>query len=85
MKNDTAKTRLRNISHAFQNAETDEESELFFSYLNAKETDTNKRISLPDIDGYERNGCFYRKHDKETGYKKCCIWDDLLDLIEFSD
>lgn len=85
MKNDTAKTRLRNISHAFQNAESDEESELFFSYLNAKETDTNKRIRLPDIDGYERNGCFYRKYDKETGYKKCCIWDDLLDLIEFSD
>ncbi len=85
MKNDTAKTRLRNISHAFKSAESDEESELFFSYLNAKETNAYKRIRLPEIHGYTKDGCFYRRPDKKTSDNRCCIWDDLLDLIEFSD
>ena len=54
---------------------------MFFSYLNAKETEAYKRIQLPQIDGYTLKNGFYEQSDGKT----CCIWDDLLDLINFSD
>ncbi len=74
-----AKARLRNISEAFRNADSDREASFFLEYINAK---SDEGIILENVDGYTLRDGFYKRltdNDEET----CCIWDDLIDLVEF--
>ncbi len=80
-KKGTVKTRLRNIAAAFRDAESDVEADLFFQYTNAKESNIGNRLQLPELPGYQLHDCFYQNADGTS----CCIWEDLLDLIEFGE
>lgn len=78
IKKRNGKTRIRNILDAFDNAESVEESELFLRYMNAKEKESENRIELSDVRGYEKsvgyyinNGCRYH------------IWNDLMTILDF--
>jgi hypothetical protein len=75
--NKISKARLRNILDAYRNAESIEESDLFFEYVNAKEASLNKRIRLCPMNGYELSGGHYTK-DGKLFY----IWKDILELYE---
>lgn len=75
----TAKSRLRNILDAFENADFPEEANLFLRYMNAK-SDPEKRIKLPEISGFTLDGGYYVQ---EGQY--CYIWKDLLELSGFTD
>ena len=81
-------TRLQALNTAFRDAECSEEARLFLSYVNAKETNPDKRLTLPELDGYELNGGFYTRtgnygetlsEENRTGY----IWNDLLYLLKY--
>lgn len=77
------KTRLQNLLTAYIESDVKEETELYFSYINAKTNIREKRISLPEIDGYNLDGTFYvRNGNFETG-TSAFIWKDLLRVIEF--
>lgn len=77
------KTRLQNLLTAYIESDVKEETELFFSYINAKTDDRKKRIKLPEIDGYNLDGTFYvRNGNFETG-TSAFIWKDLLRVIKF--
>ncbi|MGN0692684.1 MAG: hypothetical protein ACI4K7_10085 [Oscillospiraceae bacterium] len=72
------KTRLRNILDAFTSAESSEEAELFLNYTNAKEKYDNKKIKLPDINGYEKTDGYYIRNGK-----KYYIWSDVIQLPDY--
>lgn len=77
------KTRLQNLLTAYIESDVKEETELYFSYINAKTDDRKKRIKLPEIDGYNLDGTFYvRNGNFETGIS-AFIWKDLLRVIKF--
>jgi GGDEF domain-containing protein len=82
------KTRLQLLNAAFHDAECHEEADLFLKYVNAKESEQKKRLNLPQLDGYQLNGGFYKRtghygdtlaEEKRTGY----IWNDLLYLLQY--
>lgn len=73
-------TRLQNLSEAYKNAESEEEADLFFDYMNAK---TKEKIEeLIDIDGYIKNKTFYKKEKENTSYY---IWDDIIDILAYTE
>jgi hypothetical protein len=75
----TAKSRLRNILTAFENATCPEEANLFLKYMNAK-ADKSRIVKLPEIGGYSVDGGYYVR-----GGKRSYIWGDLLELSDFND
>ncbi len=71
-----AKSRIRNLLDAFMQAESIDEAELFFRYMNAKANEKDV-ISLPKIDGYkEENGYYISENNSKYSF----IWNDILDL-----
>ncbi len=76
-KNSSSNSRLRNIAEAYENAESKEEANLFYAYMNAKEP--QKQIVLPKLDNYELDGGYYKKDEKLY-----TLWNELLDLIELN-
>lgn len=74
--NNTATTRINNIAEAYETAESIEEANMFFAYMNAKEDKAEKRIKLPYIKGYNIVGGCYEK-DGIT----YTLWNELLELI----
>lgn len=78
----TMKTRLQALSSAFRHADLPEEASLFFRYVNAKETETKRRIkNPPQLNGYKADNGYYTpdNNPSENHY----LWDDLLDLIAY--
>ncbi|MBE6900923.1 MAG: hypothetical protein E7478_00455 [Ruminococcaceae bacterium] len=74
--NNTATTRINNIAEAYETAESIEEANLFFAYMNAKEDKADKRIQLPEIKGYSIVGGCYEKDGRTY-----TLWNELLELI----
>ena len=74
-RNSVAGSKLRNIAEAYETAESFEDANLFFAYMNAKEDKPDKRISLPEIQGYRINGGCYEKDGRIY-----TLWNELLDL-----
>lgn len=78
-----SKSKIYNLSAGFKNAESIEEANLFFNYMNAKGEDY-ERIELPQLNDtnakIDLNDAFYIK-DGITSY----IWDDIIDLLEYTD
>lgn len=74
-RSNAAKTRIRNIIDAFNNAECTQEAMLFFDYLSAKNSDG--KASMPNIEGFNKKSGFYLRPDSDDCQY---IWNDLLEL-----
>lgn len=84
-----SKSRIRNLSDAFENAESYEEASLFFQYMNAKFKKTDKKtnavsgvITLPEVFGY-KTADEYKGYYIDEESKLYYIWDDLINLLEY--
>ncbi len=77
---ETSQTRLRSVASAFRSAESDVEASLFFSYLNAK-NQSNPLIRHEKLGDYRLVDGFYQRGDEQPR----CVWEDLLDLIKFTN
>ena len=82
-------SRIRNLSDAFENAESYEEASLFFQYMNAKFKKTDKKtdavtgvITLPEIFGYKKDDEYHGYYIDDEG-RHHYIWDDLINLLEY--
>lgn len=71
--------RVRAAAEAFSRAGSEAEMRLFFQYLNAKEQDPEKRLRMPEIEGYTRMDGYYRTADG----KCCAFWEDIIDLMQY--
>ena len=83
-------SRIRNLSDAFENAESYEEASLFFQYMNAKFKITDRKtdavtgvIRLPEISGYKTDDEYQGYYIDDEG-SHCYIWDDLINLLEYA-
>lgn len=79
----TIKTRLQNLNQAFHDAACREEANLFLEYTNAKERELNKRLTLPDLDGYKLSDGYYSRSGPYLKENEGYLWNDLLYLLEF--
>ena len=71
-------SRLYNISEAFHQADLEIEASMFLDYINCK--DKEKAVLPPEtLDRYVYQDGYYHK-DGKTYF----IWDDLIDLMQFS-
>lgn len=86
---DISITKIYNLSEGFKKAESIEEANLFFNYMNAKGSKSNI-ITLPnlsnenahiDIKIDEQYNAFYTKSNSEKLY----IWDDIIDLLKYTE
>ena len=86
---DISITKIYNLSESFKKAESIEEANLFFNYMNAKGSKSNT-ITLPnlineganiDIKIDEHYNAFYVKDYSEKLY----IWDDIIDLLKYTE
>lgn len=86
---DISITKIYNLSESFKKAESIEEANLFFNYMNAKGSKSNT-IILPnlinegadiDIKIDEHYNAFYVKDYSEKLY----IWDDIIDLLKYTE
>lgn len=78
-------TKIYNLAEGFKKAESIEEANLFFNYMNAKDKKEN-RINLPELNDINANidiqldNAFYIKDDL-----KAYIWDDIINLLQYTD
>lgn len=78
-------TKIYNLVESFKKAESIEEANLFFNYINAKDKKEN-RINLPKLNDVNANidiqldNAFYIKDDL-----KAYIWDNIINLLQYTD